>query len=131
MLIDSARARDGLLPLPVVEKSVKELRTHEMCVDVACACGGIPPLPRGRKASPRLRSKPPKSPFHRVLRCFEAVFQKENFAKNRPKNISHVPHEGKGLYNPSGNQRGRREKKGVISVVHHFKVYNSLARRLQ
>ena len=67
---------------------------------------------RGRTAIASARRDPRESAICRILRCFEAVFQKGNLSKNRPEIISRVPHEGKGLYNPGGTHRGRREKKG-------------------
>ena len=46
LLVDSARARDGLLPLPAEEKSMTAPLRREMRMDVTRACGGISPLPR-------------------------------------------------------------------------------------
>ena len=67
---------------------------------------------QGRTAIASARRDPRESAICRILRCFEAVFQKGNLSKNRPEIISRVPQGGKGLYRPSGNHRGRREKKG-------------------
>ena len=69
------------------------------------------PDKQGGKAIASTREDPWKSAIYRILRRFEAVFQKGKLSIFGPKIISHVPHNEKGLYGHSESQRNRREKK--------------------
>ncbi len=55
-----------------------------------------------------------KYTIYRILRGCEAIFQKGILNIFGPKNVFALPHEGKGLYGLSGNQRLRTETKGAV-----------------